>query len=180
VPWRLDGESLFGPRSRERFVLVGDRGTFTADPRALVARRTESLARQVALFGSGREPPGLYGLGPYRALLGEPVSSLSVTVGGDARAELDQADELRAVDLGAEEVPARLTGTISGDGAVGRALAVALGGRVVAVARSYAFAGEERFSVLVPESALTEGANDVEVFWVRPGLELAPLLAGRT
>jgi hypothetical protein len=180
VPWRLDGEPLFGPRSRERFVLVGDRGTFTADPRALVARREESLARQIELFGSGQGPPGLYGIGPNPELLGEPVSGLAVTGGGDARAELDQADELRSVDLGAEEVPARLTGTISGDGAAGRALAVALGGRVVAVARSYAVAGEERFSVLVPESALTEGENDVQLFWVRPGQELAPLLAGGT
>jgi hypothetical protein len=180
VPWRMDGESLFGPRSRERFVLVGDRGTFTADPGELIARREESLARQVALFGSGDAAPGLYGIGPHPELLGEPVSSLAVTSGGEARAELDQADELRAVDLGAEEVPARLTGTISGDGAAGRALAVALDGRIVAVAQSYAFAAEERFSVLVPESALRQGANDVELFWVRPGPELVPLLADRT
>jgi hypothetical protein len=55
-------------------------------------------------------------------------------------------------------------------------MAVAIGGRVVAVARSYSFAGEERFSVLIPESALVQGANSVGLYWVRPGPTLVPLL----
>lgn len=54
-------------------------------------------------------------------------------------------------------------------------LAVALGGRIVALARSYSSGGEERFSVLVPESSLRQGANRVELLWVRPGPVLARL-----
>jgi hypothetical protein len=170
VPWELDGESLFGPRGRERLTLVGDEGRFTADPRELAARRDASVRRQSQLFASG-----LYGIGPNAELVGRRVEELEVFAGGTASAGLDQADELGAVDLEGEWVPVRLTGVISGAGTAGRSLAVALGGRIVAVARSYAFAGEERFSVLVPESALRQGANRAELFWVRPGPALARL-----
>jgi hypothetical protein len=169
VPWRVDGHPLFGARDREGFVLVGDRATFTADSQSLVARREDSLARQIALFGSG-----LYSIGPNRGLVGAPLDELVLVAGGEARATLDQADELRSVDLDAEEVPARLTGSVAG-GNCCRDLAVALGGRIVATARSYAFGGDERYSVLVPESALRAGANEVELFWVRPGPVLVPV-----
>ena len=178
IPWKVDGEPLFGERRRERYVFVGDRETFTSDPAALEARRAEALERQVSLFGAGDEGPGLYGIGPHRELIGRRVDELAVRPGGAARARLDQAADLRAVDLGAEEIPARLTGVVSGDGGPTRDLAVAIGGRVVAVARSYSFAGEERFSVLVPESALARGANRVGLYWVQPGPTLVPLLGG--
>jgi hypothetical protein len=57
-----------------------------------------------------------------------------------------------------------------------RDLAVALGGRIVATARSYSDGGEERFSVLIPESALREGTNRLELFSVQSDLTLVPLL----
>jgi Sulfatase len=170
VPWKLDGRPLFGSTVRERVLLVGDRGRFTADPAELVARRERSLERQHSLFRRG-----LYGIGPHPELLGRRQAELAVSEASGAQAELDQADELADVDLEAEVVPARLTGTITGDGAPGRSLAVVLGGRVVAVARSYSLGGEERFSVLVPEDALREGANQVGIFWVRSGSELVRL-----
>lgn len=176
IPWRVDGEPLFAPRGRDRFVLVGDRRTFTAELASLQARRAASLERQISLFGSGVDPPGLYGIGPHRDLLGRRVEEFAVLPRGEARARLDQIEELRDVDLGAEEIPARLTGVVFGDGGELRNLAVALGGRIVATARSYSFAGEERFSVLVPESALRQGPNRVELFWVRSGRALVPLL----
>ena len=179
VPWRVDGESLFGPRRRERFVFVGDRETFSADLASLEARRAASLERQISLFGSGGGRPGLYGIGPHQDLLGRRVEELTVLPGGESSARLDQAGELRTVDLGAEAIPARLTGVISAEGGRARSLAVALDGRIVALARSYRFAGEERFSVLVPESALRQGANRVELFWVQPGPALVPLLTGQ-
>jgi hypothetical protein len=175
VPWRVDGESLFGLRRRERFILVGDRETFTADLASLAARRAASLERQISLFGSGAEPPGLYGIGPHPDLLGRHVAELVVLPAREASARLDQAAELRSVDLGAEELPARLTGVVSGEGGPIRSLAVALGGRIVATARSYSFAGEERFSVLIPESALRQGTNRVELFWVQADRSLVPL-----
>ncbi len=175
IPWKVDGEPLFGERRRERYVFVGDRETFTCRPRR---------ARGTA--GGGTRAPGLAlrhgrrGSRPlrHRAAPGvdrQRVDELAIRPAGEARARLDQAADLRAVDLGAEEIPARLTGVVSGDGGPTRDLAVAIGGRVVAVARSYSFAGEERFSVLVPESALAQGANRVGLYWVQPGPTLVPL-----
>ena len=170
VPWKVDGESLFEPRPRERYTFVGDDGRFTADPAALAARRDEAVQRQERLFGRG-----LYRIGPNAELVGKRVGELDVSSSGTASADLAQADELRAVDPSSGYVPARLTGVISGAGTAGRHLAVAVGGTIAAVAESYELAGAERFSVLVPESALTQGANQVELFWVRPGPVLEPL-----
>jgi hypothetical protein len=170
VPWRVDGTSLFEAREGERFLLVGDDGTFTADPKGLAVRREGSLRRQAALFGSG-----LYEIGPNPGLLGRRLDELTLQAAGEARATLDQAEELETVDLASEEIPARLTGTISGGANPGRSLAVALGSRIVAVARSYSSGGEERFSVLVPESSLRQGANRAELLWVRPGPVLVRL-----
>lgn len=170
VPWKLDGRPLFGSPAREQVLLVGDGGRFTAEPAELVSRRESSLERRLSLFRHG-----LFGIGPHPELLGRHESELTVSGTDGARAELDQAEELRDVDLEGEVVPVRLTGTITGEGAAGRNLAIVLGGRVVAVARSYSLGGEERFSVLVPENALREGANEVGIFWVRSGSELARL-----
>ena len=170
VPWKVDGEPLFGPRRRERYTFVGDDGRFTGDPEALAARRDEALQRQVRLFDSG-----LYRIGPNAELVGRRVEDLDVSASGTASADLDQAEELRAVDLRSGYVPVRLTGVISGEGTAGRDLAVAVGGTIAAVARSYELAGAERFSILVPESALKQGANQVDLFWVRPGPVLEPL-----
>jgi hypothetical protein len=170
VPWQMDGTSLLTPRARQRYVFVGDRETFTADAAALVDERAAALERVLSLFGSGEDEPGLYGIGPNRELVGADVSELEAAAAGTVRAEVDQERELLAVDLAGEYVPVRLTGRVSGGGgAARRDLAVAVAGRIVAVGRTYVFESEERLSVLVPESALHGGANDVELYWVTGG-----------
>jgi hypothetical protein len=172
VPWQVDGTSLLTPRARERYVFVGDKETFTADAAALVSERAAALERGLSLFGSGDDEPGLYGIGPNRELVGTNVSELDVVGAGTVRAEVDQERELRAVNLAAEYVPARLTGRILKEDSAGpRDLAVAVGGRIVAAARSYVFEGEERLSVLFPESELRTGANKVALYWVATGSE---------
>ena len=170
VPWQMDGTSLLTPHARERYVLVGDKKTFTPEAEALIAKRTTALRQRLSLFGSGSRAPGLFGLGPNHELVGRDVSELRVADAGAERAEVDQEGELRAVNLAGGYVPARLTGRISGaDGEAPRDLAVSLNGRIVAVARSFVFEGEESVSVLIPESALRPGANDVELYWVTRG-----------
>jgi hypothetical protein len=170
VPWEMDGTSLLRPRARDRYVLVGDRETFTPQTDALIARRTAALRERLSLFGSGSDAPGLFGLGPNSELLGREVDALELADPATTSAEIDQERELHAVDLAAEYVPARLTGEISGeDEEAPRDLAVSVDGRIVAVARSYLFEGEERVSVLVPQSALRGGANDVALYWVTAG-----------
>jgi hypothetical protein len=175
----MDGTSLLTPRARERYVLVGDRETFTPDAEALITARAKALGQRLLLFGAGSRGPGLYGLGPNRVLLAREVEALEVTDAGGVSAEIDQERELRAVDLTGEYVPARLTGLIEGDDDdAPRDLAVSVEGRIVAVARTYVSAGEERISVLIPDSALRNGANDVELYWVTSGPVLHELWPG--
>ena len=160
VPWKVDGASLLQPRVRERYLLVGDRETFRPDVDELLARRATVVREQTSLFG----------IGPNPELLGRTVSELDVAQAVGVSAQIQQAGQLRAVDLDAAYVPVRLTGRI--DGGTGRRdLAVAVNGRIEAVARSYVAEGEERVSVLFPESALRQGANDVRIYWVS-GAEL--------
>ena len=161
VPWKVDGASLLQPRARERYLLVGDRETFRPDVDELLARRATAV----------RERPPLYGIGPNLELLGRRVGDLDVAQAAGVSVEIDQAADLRAVDLGAAYVPVRLTGQLEG-GAGPRDVAVAVNGRIEAVARTYLAEGGERLSVLFPESALREGMNDVEIYWVVNGRPL--------
>ncbi len=160
VPWKVDGAPLLQPRARERYVLVGDRETFRPDVDELLARRATVVREQTSLFE----------IGPNSDLLGRRVSELDVAQAAGVSAQIQQAGQLRAVDLDAAYVPVRLTGGIDG-GTGPRDLAVAVNGRIEAVARSYVAEGEERVSVLFPESALRQGANDVRIYWVS-GAEL--------
>ena len=150
VPWKVDGASLLQTRARERYVLVGDRETFRPDVDELLARRATVVRDQASLFG----------IGPNPELLGRTVSELDVAQVVGVSAQIQQAGQLRTVDLDAAYVPVRLTGRIDG-GTGPRDLAVAVNGGIEAVARSYVAEGEERVSVLFPESALRQGANDV-------------------
>jgi hypothetical protein len=164
VPWQVDGASLLQPRVREQYLLVGDRETFRPDVEELLARRATAI----------RARPPLYAIGPHLELLGRRTGELDIALAAGVSVEIDQAAQLRAVDLSAAYVPVRLTGRIEG-GEGPRDLAFAVNGRIEAVARSYLFEGEEHISVLFPEAALKSGANDVRVFWVKDGTMLREL-----
>ena len=73
--------------------------------------------------------------------------------------------------------PSHVSGKIDGLPA-GRNLALAVNGRIRAVARTYDFLGKTRFSFMAPEAAFRPGANDVRVLAVTGsgrGLRLAAL-----
>jgi hypothetical protein len=169
VPWHMDGTSLLTPRAREQYVLVGDKRTFRVDAEALLARRAVALEKERSLFGAS-----LYGIGPHPELLERSVDELVIAVGSGLSGEVDQTAELGAVDLESAYLPVRLTGRINGGGGP-RDLALTVNGRVEAVARSYLADGEERLSILFPESALRAGVNQASLFAVTPQLELVRL-----
>jgi hypothetical protein len=73
------------------------------------------------------------------------------------------------VHLRSDFLPAQLTGTIHDPGpSHARDLAAALNGRIVAVGESFRLAGSnaENFSIMLPESALREGPNSLELLSV--------------
>jgi hypothetical protein len=169
VPWKMDGTSLRTPRAREEYVLVGDKETFSVDANTLLARRAAALEEKLSFFGSS-----LYGIGPHPELLGRSIEDFVIGAGVGHSGEVDQTAELSAVDLESGYVPVRLTGRINGGGGP-RDLVLAVNGRVEAVARSYLADGEERLSLLFPESALTAGVNQLSLFEVTPDLVLVRL-----
>jgi hypothetical protein len=70
-------------------------------------------------------------------------------------------------------VPAQVAGSLDGAStpAPGRAIAVAVNGRIEGVGRTFQLLGRpgEHFAVNVPEAALANGRNVVEVFEITRG-----------
>jgi sulfatase-like protein len=178
LPWRVQGRSNwrgsarlpqrveFLQRSGHRLIL-----SFPDFKRRVQA----SLARKLRLFRSSGEEPDMYGIGPHRELVGRQVTA---PVRGRVMATIDGAGAFRSVDLRSGFVPALVTGRISGPGTPGsREIAVTVNGRIVATAPTFELAESsvENFSALVPETSFRDGANQVQILWIR-GSSAAPRL----
>jgi hypothetical protein len=165
LPWRVDGRSAFNrrPRSR-RHVRIG---SVEFPVRLLERQRTRTVRRQAALFGSGAGRPGIFGFGPHDHLVGRRVSDLRRGASGDVRAELERAGSFESFDPTSPFAPAVAEGRLVGSSAPRtHDLAVAVNGRIAAVARTFLSRDEVRFSAVIPERMLRPGANYVEVFRV--------------
>ena len=164
IPWKVDGRSVLSGRRPPTRVNVA--GVIASYPSAL-AQRQASLARQLALFGSGSWGPQLAGTGAYRRLVGANVSTLAASPAADASAHVDSVGSklLRHYPRGSALVPSPLSGTLSGVHA-GQAVAAALNGRIAAISVAYRNpgGGPVRFSLLAPESAFRAGRNAVRIF----------------
>jgi hypothetical protein len=170
LPWPVDGRSAAGPAPAGRpavDMLTRDWEPLRLDAAELEQRMRAALARKEGFFGSGSDGPGLYAVGPHPELVGRPVSALGAVDGGGASAAIDAASELADVDL-ARELPALLSGRISGAGPGRHDLAFAVNGRVATVGSSFPWDGEERFTALAPPDAFRAGRNVVEVLLVPP------------
>lgn len=170
--YRADGRSAFSRAvARRRQVAMPDRG-FTKIVR-ISGRRWEALRRRVVRrrlrqFGSGAE--GFFtGIGPNRELIGRSTAELRIAEGGPPRASISLAGAFRNVRRSSGIVPAQIAGDVSGGRGGGkRDVAVAVNGTIQAVGRTFYLKGDstEHFAVNVPESALREGRNAVEVLEV--------------
>jgi hypothetical protein len=187
--WRQDGRSVFSRAARARETLSMPRRDFSrvvSLSGSEFERRRDELRRwRAAKFGTGALSELMFGdpwasayrIGPHRELLGRELGTVAAAA-GSARAEIANAALLDGVDPADQMVPTRVTGWLHGSppGAT-RDVAVAVNGRVRAVGRSFHLRGRrpEFFSVLVPESALLPGHNEVRVLEVGPGGQLARL-----
>jgi hypothetical protein len=143
-----------------------------------LARRGAVVNQQASLFGTGTTQPGLlWAVGPDRGLVGRPLASASLAGTLPATVRFDRPEELQNWAPEASWAPSHVSGTIDGLPA-GRNLALAVDGRIRAVARTYDYLGKVRFSFMAPESAFRPGANDVRVLAVTGsgrGVRLAAL-----
>ena len=185
IPWRHDGRPATAAvtRRRQGVRIVRRRfdGYVTVPAAQFLRERDQALAWKTALFGHGRDRPGLYGIGPHRELIGRPVADLVVGPRRRLSVRLDAVESWRAVDRGSGFVPGMVSGRIGGGQAGARRnIAVAVNGTVRAVFRSYHFprVSGERFTAIVPDGAVRDGTNDVEVYAVggrEDRLKLTPL-----
>ncbi|MDY7094109.1 MAG: sulfatase-like hydrolase/transferase [Acidobacteriota bacterium] len=170
--WKLQGIPLSQlPETRNRKALDDDR--WIELPDSLDDELETVLTWKLATFGSGAEPHALHRKAAPRAhLIGRPLSSaLAVTdkATGEDRVILDGADgDQRTLffDPASGTIPLLVRGAVftPKDDAASRTLAVAVDGFIEATVRSYVYeAGHQRFSVLLPESALPSGEHRLEV-----------------
>jgi hypothetical protein len=174
VRWHFDGRPLDEPH-RERTLRVtnhDEHRDFTITVRRFLRTRDAQLARQLRLFPPGRA--SLMRLGPNADLIGRSVAALPHAPDSDGGA-IDRAAAYRSVRPRTGVVPAFVTGRLPPREPAGLPLAVAIDGRIRAVAQSWRQGGQTRFSAIVPPSALTAGEHAVEVFAVGPGDRLALL-----
>jgi hypothetical protein len=125
------------------------------------------VRRRLRQLGSGDWASLYTSLGPNRDLIGQEVAPAATA--RRTTATISLAHSFARVRRSSGVVPCQIAGRITGSGTRReRNLAIAVNGRIEAVGRSFHLKGEraESYSVMVPEDALREGRNTVEVLEV--------------
>ena len=191
IRWGHGGRSAFADSTRERRVVSlatrDFRRTVSIGIEELRRRRAAVRERRAATFGTGRaslerfgDPwASAYRIGPNTELLGRRVAALEVRESASVSADVGHPGLVRRLPGPHPEVhPSHVAGRIRG-GVPGeqRDLAVAVNGRVEAVARSFHLVRQDRefFSAILPKRALRKGMNRLAVFEVTGPRELARL-----
>jgi Sulfatase len=182
--YRADGRSAFGRAARRRRIVRMPSRDFSRiiriGARSLERRRRANIRRRTRLFGVGSRSVLLYGnpyaslfrIGPHRDLMGRRLSDFRVGGPGRVRARMANAGLTRRVTLASTVIPTQITGRIRGaKHGAHRDVLVAVNGVLQAAGRTFYVRGSRRewFSMLVPETALHAGRNDVRVLQVTGG-----------
>jgi hypothetical protein len=182
LPWGIEGHSVFGPTARRipgSTLLIKRSGRrFRLSGGSVRRRGKRALRLKLKLFGSGDDPPGLFGVGPARFMHGTPVARWGALSPTGARARVAQAGAFRSVRRESGLVPVRVMGHLTGSGSHAKTdIAVALNDTIVATGPTFPLRrkGTQYFSVMVPETALHDGANKVRLYAIvgsgsEPGL----------
>jgi hypothetical protein len=182
--YRADGRSAFSRATRRRHRVTLTTRDFSSivsiSGRRWEARRRSVWRRRLRQFGSGDIASLYTGIGPHRELIGRQAAELASASGAaGVRASIAGDGMFADVRPASGIVPSQIAGDLRG-GTSGekRDLAVAVNGRIEAVGRSFSLTGDrtEHFAFMVPETALREGHNAIEVFEVLDGGRLRPLV----
>jgi hypothetical protein len=178
--YRSDGRSIssraVAARRTVRIVKRDFSSVVSISKKRWIARRAAVVQRRMRELGSGEWASLFSAFGPHRQLIGQQVEDARAASG--VRATLSLARSFRRVRRSSGLVPTQIAGRIRGSGPVTeRDIAVAVNGRIAAVGRSFHLRGEkvESYSVMVPETAMHEGRNTVEVLEVGRDGEMAVL-----
>ena len=145
-----------------------------------LAQRRRVVRRRLHQFGSGDLASLYKGIGPNRGLIGRDVSGVARVAGSARRGAIAGGGLFANVRRSSGVVPTQIAGLLHDGSGEPRDVAVAVNGEIAAVGRSFRLADRPResFAFMVPEEALHDGYNTVEVFEVLGGRRLR-LLASR-
>jgi len=168
---KMDGRSAFSPevesRRRIHVLLRGSFKELYLPVEPFLKQRQRIVQRNLRLFGDGSDGPDrVYRIGPHQELLGSSASRAGLR---RLDVELVYGADYRNVDLKSPYVPTHVVARVRGEQHVGRDIAVAVNGTIVAVGNTFKLAQgdpSELVSVMVPPGSFRQGANDVEVFEV--------------
>jgi hypothetical protein len=181
LPWKSDGRSVLQGGNDSNVVQLGK---VKAPLAAALAQRRRTLNRRIALFGTATWGPQFAGTGPYRRLVGRPVSALHVSQKLDNQAVIDKTGSklIASLPTNSPLIPSPVTGYLPHLHR-GQDIALALNGRIAAVSHTYGTGGKLRFSLLASDTSFRPGENNVRIFLLsgRPGSpELAELRVALT
>ncbi len=176
VPWRTQGRSLINRHQPPRAAVTVTSSRLapvTTSAAELDRRFRDALAQRIRMFGTGADGPDLVDREHHPEWIGRRRGDRGVRLGRPAAVEIEQRSALERVARASGFVPVLLTGEVRESVPLGRELALTLNGRVAAVV-PITWTGQPRFSAILPERLLQQGANSVEAFWTTPG----PTVAG--
>lgn len=182
LPWPVDGVSALGPQPHPRAgrkAYVSPKESSAESLRFVEALPgpESTVRRQIALFGTGGDG-SLFRIGPHRELLGRPVSPRLVARRSRWTVELKESHRFADLDLAGAYLPARVFGLLGGSERPGP-VAIALNGTIAATTEPEANPrGGWHVTAMLPEEALLQGFNQLDVYEVLGAgseLRLAPI-----
>ncbi|GIU84469.1 MAG: hypothetical protein KatS3mg008_1244 [Acidimicrobiales bacterium] len=179
--WSFDGGLLTRRQpGRERLRVKNPDDFITVDAAAGYRRLLQSRATE-----AGGDPKwDIYGIGPHQSLVGRAVTGTQNIAGGNAgsgalRADVTGSDAWDDVDTSADVVPVVVEGELSSNRPVdlrSASLAVAVNGRIAATTIFSSKGVRATFATLIPEDALRDGRNDLQIYLVT-GSAASPTLS---
>ena len=170
VPYDVDGRSLLDvtqpDRTHKTFIQRSATRVSLEKHGPSLDDRYVGLEQKLLDFESG-----LYALGPHASLVGLELSTLEVPVSTDISIRLDDPSQFVAVDLESHTLSLFVRGALPNGIEARVSVAIAVNGVVVATTQSYLEHDEWVVSSMIPEGALTPGANDVQVLIIDGGAE---------
>jgi hypothetical protein len=142
------------------------RGGLVDLPADLTPQLRAAAAHKQSLFGVSAGAADFYQLARDGEVLGRTLDGFELGPVLAAAARLDPPAQLGRWDPAGEFVPASIEGAIEGDAATlpSRHLAIALNGRIAAVAKLFEKTGQLRFQAIVPPDVLNAEGNTVEFY----------------
>lgn len=171
LPWKEDGVSLLSKNGvkRQKKTAFGWFGTngkmFRIDQPQI--QNSANWKKRIQLFGAGPiEKVFHYGLSGD--LVGRSLKEFSIVDAPAVKIELQNRKWYQGVNPASGFLPAQLTAKIREEDSNQKfPVAIALNGKICAIAEQFKFSNEHAIVSMIPESCFQSGANEVDFFMIK-------------